>query len=453
MDDEVFEGLRSREVPEWYLDARFGIFIHWGPFTIPAWAPVGADPFTLAAEHGWDHAMVHTPYAEWYWNSISIDGSPAAVHHAETYGDLEYGAFVEEFRGTSKAVELGDWAGLFAEAGARYVVLTTKHHDGYLLWPSATPNPHRDGWASEVDHVGQLTDEVRRRGMRMGLYYSGGLDWTFGGLPMPDFGAMLQAIPRTPEYAAYIDAHWHELIDRYEPAVLWNDIHHPPGGGDAHRLFADYYARVPDGVVNDRFDVLGVRAGTTHADFTTPEFSTLDHIAAQPWETCRGIGSGFGYNRNEPDDQLMSIADIVHLLVDIVSKNGNLLLNVGPMADGTIPDAQAERLRGVGAWLRVNGEAIYGSRPWHTHAGVTTDGAEVRFTTGADALYAIVLAGTDRPSVALVDLPIESGATVELLGHDGPLRWAARDGATELELPAAQTGPAFALRVRGLGGG
>lgn len=446
--DDLFATLRARPVPDWYTQARFGIFVHWGPFTIPAWAPVGPDPFALAEEHGWDHAMVHTPYAEWYWNSMSIEGSPAYEHHRATYGDLEYGAFVEEFQQTSKAFDAASWAALFSEAGARYVVLTTKHHDGYLLWPSATPNPNRSAWQSERDLVGELTDAVRDEGMRMGLYYSGGLDWTFGGLPMTSFQGMIMAIPRTDEYLAYLDAHWRELIDRYEPSVLWNDIHHPTGPDDAHRLFADYYARVPDGVVNDRFDVLGVRAGTGHADFTTPEFSTLDHIADQPWETCRGIGSGFGYNANEPDEQLMSTADIVHLLVDIVSKNGNLLLNVGPMSDGTVPPAQAERLRGVGRWLATNGAAIYGTTPWDRHAGSTAAGDDVRFTTTAGARYAIVLA-PQPSSVTLVDADVPAGATISLLGHEGSLAWRDEGGQVEIDLPAPDPQvPAYALRIR-----
>jgi alpha-L-fucosidase len=440
--------MMARPVPAWYSEARFGIFVHWGPFTVPAWAPVGPDPFALAEEHGWDYAMVNTPYAEWYWNSISIDGSPAQQHHAETYGDLEYGAFVEEFQQTSQAFDAATWAALFAESGARYVVLTTKHHDGYLLWPSDARNPNRKDWQSERDLVGELTDAVRDAGMKMGLYYSGGLDWTFGGLPMADFMGMIQAIPRTPEYAEYLAAHWRELIARYAPSVIWNDIHHPPGADDAHKLFAHYYDAVPDGVVNDRFDVPGTRAGTTHADFTTPEFSTLETISERPWETCRGIGSGFGYNANEPDSQLMSVDDIVHLLVDIVSKNGNLLLNVGPMKDGTIPPAQANRLRGVGAWLDLNGEAIYGSRPWRTHAAVTASGKQVRFTTSDDALYAIVLGFAVGETVTIEGLNLDSQSTVELLGDPDPLHFEPEGGGTTFHLPEQlPTAPAYTLRI------
>ena len=155
----------------------------------------------------------------------------------------------------------------------------------------------------------------------------------------------MKAIPQSDEYGRYADAHWRELIERYEPAVLWNDIGYPVAGGSP-QLFADYYDAHPDGVVNNRFDFLGVAGGTAHADFTTPEYAQMDDITEAKWEACRGIGHSFGLNRNAPDDDLLSVDALVHLLVDIVSKNGNLLLNVGPAADGRIPHAQAERLLG-----------------------------------------------------------------------------------------------------------
>ena len=147
--------------------------------------------------------------------------------------------------------------------------------------------------------------------------------------------------------------------------MLWNDIGYP-AAGRSPQLFADYYDVHPDGVVNNRFDFLGVAGGTAHADFTTPEYAQMDDITAAKWEACRGIGHSFGLNRNAPDDDLLNVDALVHLLVDIVSKNGNLLLNVGPAADGRIPHAQAERLLGLGWWLKVNGEAIFTRRvPGH----------------------------------------------------------------------------------------
>src|SRR5262245_36516634 len=387
--------MNHRALPQWFDDAKFGIFVHWTAAAVPAFAPVGPSPFELAAEQGERAAFANSPYVEWYQNSLAIEGSPVQRHHAATYGDLPYEAFVQQFLSGHGGWNPHDWADLFARAGARYVVLVTKHHDGVLLWPSAHRNPKKPSWQSERDLVGDLAAAVRDRGMRFGTYYSGGLDWTFGGLPITDTASMLAAIPQTGEYMAYADAHWRELIDRYEPCVLWNDIGYP-AAADLDALFSSYFDRVPDGVVNNRFDWVRQTAGQVHGDFVTPEYSTKG-APGRKWESTRGMGTSFGFNREEGDDDYLSADDLVRMLVDVVAHGGNLLLNVGPSGEGTIPFVQARRLLAVGWWLHVNGAAIYGTRPWQRADGKTADGLDVRFTAGDDALYAIVL-GTPRRS-------------------------------------------------------
>ena len=343
-----------RPLPQWFGDAGFGIFVHWTAASVPAFAPVGPSPFELAATAGWEKAMAESPYVEWYQNSLAIEGSPVQRHHHERYGDLPYDVFVEQFLAGLETWDPAPWAALFADAGARYVVLVTKHHEGVLLWPSATTNPFRGAaWQSSRDVVGELADAVRSHGMRFGTYYSGGLDWTFGGLPITDVMSLIAAISQTPAYLAYADAHWHELIDRYEPDVLWNDIGYP-AAADLSALFAYYYRRVPDGVVNNRFDFIRQTSGQVHCDFVTPEYSTDADPSGRKWETCRGIGTSFGYNRLETEDDYLSVDELTAMLADVTRRGGNLLLNVGPMADGTIPPAQAERLHGIGAWLRAH---------------------------------------------------------------------------------------------------
>src|SRR4051794_38724408 len=211
----------ERTLPAWFDDAKLGIFVHWTAASVPAFAPLTDDPFSLAEVYGWEHAMAHSPYVEWYQNSLSIEGSPVAEHHKAVYGDLPYDAFVATFLAGLSGWQPDPWAELFASAGAKYVVLVTKHHDGVLLWPSETTNPsHGTSWQAGRDVVGELAGAVRDRGMRFGTYYSGGLDWTFGGLPMSDFHRMFAAIPQDDDYVRYADAHWHELIERYEPCVL-----------------------------------------------------------------------------------------------------------------------------------------------------------------------------------------------------------------------------------------
>jgi alpha-L-fucosidase len=403
----------DRAVPTWFRDAKLGIFIHWTPASVPAFAPLVDDPFTLAEQHGWAYAMAHSPYCEWYQNSLSIAGSPVAQHHQRTYGDRPYGAFIDDFTAGHHAWQPADWASTFAATGARYVVLVTKHHDGYTLWPSEQPNPtHGTRWSAQRDLVGELGRAVRADGMRWGVYYSGGLDWTFGGLPIDSFEAMLAAIPKSSAYAEYCETHWRELIDRERPDILWNDIHHA-GAGDAHRLFAYYYDQVPSGVVNDRFDVRGVRKGRTHADFVTPEYR-LDNLPHdRMWEICRGIGRSFGYNALETEADYLSADDLIWMFIDIVARGGNLLLNVGPKADGTIPAEQLARLDALGRFTTAHDMAIFGSRPTLLLAEidtVTTDtGLPVRFTTSSDgAIHAFVRVRTNDHS----DVSVKSSLTV-----------------------------------------
>ena len=443
----------TRPLPRWFDDAKLGIFVHWTAAAVPAFAPVTDSPFDLAAEGGWEEAMRCSPYVEWYQNSLAIEGSPVREHHREHHGDLPYDAFVEQFLAGLAGWDPGPWAGLFEAAGARYVVLVTKHHDGVLLWPSSQPNPRKDAWGAERDVVGELAAAVRDRGLRFGTYYSGGLDWTFGGLPITDLASMFGAIPQTEEYRAYADAHWRELIDRYRPDVLWNDIGYP-ASADLDALFEAYYAAVPEGVVNNRFDWLAQSSGTRHCDFTTPEYSTTGD-PHRKWEATRGIGTSFGYNREEGDHTYLSSDALVRMLVEVVAHGGNLLLNVGPTAAGAIPWAQAQRLLALGWWLRTNGPAIYGTRPWHQPEGSTSDGLPVRFTLGGEdqpgaALHAIVL-GT--PASSAVELPEVGGsiapdATVELLGHGAPLPWEARGHGLRVELPGRPAeSPALVLRI------
>ena len=439
--------LDQRPLPSWFADAKLGIFVHWGPYSVPAWAPTGVSLADLAKQ-GWEKAFAGNPYAEWYWNTLAFPESATRAHHDATYGrDFPYERFGEMFRAATRDWSADPWARLFARAGARYVVLTTKHHDGYLLWPSAHASPHLPNWQSERDLVGELTHSVRAAGLRMGLYYSGGLDWPFEGRPVRDIAGLVKAIPQGPDYARYADAHWRELIERYAPSVLWNDIGYPKAA-EPLRLMADYYARVPDGVVNNRFTTFGYAASEQHHDFTTPEYAVLAEAVPGKWEACRGVGNSFGWNRAETDADLLSVEKLVHLLVDVVSKNGNLLLNVGPTGDGSIPWPQAERLLGLGGWLDVNSEAIFGTRPWLRAATTSSDGQELRFTCKADALYAIALGAPPRARTRIPVLAARANTRIELLGRHGPLPFTSDANGLEVTLPGVGSGsPALALRI------
>ncbi|MBK9179388.1 MAG: alpha-L-fucosidase [Acidimicrobiales bacterium] len=442
MDD-----LADRPLPAWFDDAKLGIFVHWTAAAVPAFAPVGPSPFDLAESRGWEEAFARSPYVEWYQNSLAIEGSPVWEHHRAVYGDLPYEAFVRTFQAGHAGWRPDLWADLFARAGARYVVLVTKHHDGFCLWPTRTPNPRRADWCARRDLVGELAAEVRARGMRFGTYYSGGLDWTFGGPPIDSFPAMIRAIPQSDEYRAYADAHWRELVERYEPALLWNDIGYP-ASADLPALFRDYLARVPDGVINNRFDFVRQSSGDLHADFVTPEYSTEAPPAGRKWEACRGIGTSFGFNRQEGDADHLPAAELVRLFADVVGRGGNLLLNVGPTGAGAVPWLQAQRLLALGQWLHVNGQAAYGTRPWATPAGRTADGLDVRYTVGDGGLHAMVLGVPTAAEVVLEGLGVAAHAEVRLLGRSDTLPWEQLDRGLLVRLPEVpDEQPAWALRI------
>ena len=407
------------------------------------------------------HWFRNNSYAEWYLNTLKFEDSPTREWHNKNYGDkFDYDDFAPGFNSALKRWKADEMAALFSEVNARYVVLTTKHHDGFTLWKSAHPCPHKPSYQTQRDVVGDLTAAVRERGMRMGLYYSGGLDWAFNEARIEDVADVWGTIVQTPEFVKYSVAHWKELIDRYQPALMWNDIGYP-AAADLGELFAYYYNNVPEGVINDRFtqsrdqtpkkgEPMAPPRGP-HYDFVTPEYAQFDEIQAQKWESCRGIGHSFGYNRNEGDGQLLAEDELIHMFVDIVSKNGNLLLNVGPMADGAIPANQAERLRSLGRWLDVNGAAIFDTRPWQRADGKTTHGLDLRFTATDGALYATLLGTPAESEISIEGLEAPAGATIQLLGRDGDLRWR-QDGADiVIQLPDLPEGHSHSIRIQGIG--
>jgi alpha-L-fucosidase len=372
----------------------------------------------------------------------------------------------------------GKMADVFSRIGARYVVLTTKHHDGFLLWPSDTPNPNKQDYCASRDIVSELAAAVKARGMRMGVYYSGALDWSFTTKPIDGIVGLLDSGPTDPAYARYVDTHFTELIDKIEPSILWNDIGYPPDG-DSEQIVAYFYNKIQDGVVNDRWSkstkwfrmlvrqfpnnkviewlinrliasegLSGELPTNAHFDFRTPEYATFREIKETKWECCRGMGRSFGYNHLERDEHHISVADLIHSFVDIVSKNGNLLLNVGPMANGTIPDLQLERLLGLGGWLDVNGDAIFGTRPWVRAEGRTREGMPVRFTTSGDALYAIVLGVLKSNRVVIRDLDVADQSTIHMLGSSDSLLWRMNGTDLDIVLPQeAGTTCAVAFRI------
>jgi alpha-L-fucosidase len=458
--------LRRHRIPAWWQDAKLGIFVHWTIASVPAFAPVGTDFSSLLKSERRD-AYSLSPYVEWYENSLRFPDSPVARHHRETYGERSYESFRPEWEAGLEQWDPAAWAEQFRASGARYIVFVAKHADGYCLWPTDVANPRRPGWHCPRDVVGELAEAVRAAGMRFGLYYSGGMDWTFDQRPVGSMSDVLASIPRG-DFPAYADAQVRELIDRYRPSVLWNDIAWPAPGKHLWALFDYYYRQVPDGVVNDRWlpwspllSVSHVEVGRRaidavvqrqmnrdgglvppappHFDVRTPEYVVFPDVQRTPWECVRGMDESFGYNAFSRPQDFIAHDDLLWLLTDIVAKGGNLLLNVGPRGvDAQIPDEQAARLEWLGQWVVPNREALAGTRPWVRPGTTIAGGHPIRYTAEGDSVFAFV-----RDPDATITLPdVRATPTTAVETIDGvALRWRSTPGGIEVELPAASPGP------------
>ena len=478
--EPTWESVSTHALPEWYGHAKLGIFIHWGIYSVPGWAAQVSDIQEMLMADGPKRMLRDNPYAEWYRNTMQIEGSPTWEHHRATYGaDFAYDDFIPAFNAGTKDCDLDAIAAVAESAGARYLVMTTKHHDGFALWPSAIAHPVKGEYHADRDLVGGLTNAVRARGMRMGLYYSGGYDWPVNDAVMRQGADAILAAPSDPNYVGYVTSHVSELIERYKPSLLWNDIGWPNGSNLA-ALFAEYYNTVPDGVINDRWVIAKLKRsavrdallrvagrllqaswrflpdkkkrltfpGARWYDFTTPEYETFDEIREKKWEATRGVGHSFGANRHERPEDIVTATELVRSFCDIVSKNGNLLLGIGPNEFGIIPDEQARPLRGLGEWLRRNGEAIYATRPWSRASTQTSGGTQVRFTRRDGVLYALLLDRPTQLTFAIEGVDSSSVTKAVLLGSGDELLCGSSNGHLEITLPEhALQEDAYAIRL------
>lgn len=443
------KSISKHEVPEWFHDAKLGIFIHWGLYSVPAFAHIGLQFPLSIDEVGPEEMSKKNPYAEWYLNTLRISDSPTQKYHYETYGeDFSYDDFVPMFNDAIKKWDPEEMVNFFKKAGAKYVVLVTKHHDGFLLWHSKHPNPNKKNYMADRNIVEELSNAVKSKDMKMAFYYSGVLDWSFNPNPIKDAESMFTNGLSTPEYTEYANNHWYELIDRYEPAILWNDIGYPPYT-NVYEIFAYYLNKIKDGVINDRWTQTspGKRIKPYH-DYKTPEYVTYKSIKKKKWECTRGIGNSFGYNKFEKEEDYLTPEELVRMFVDIVSKNGNLLINVGPMADGTIPEIQKKCLLTLGKWLEINGEAIFGTRPWEFPDDKTIDNIEVRYTQKSEALYVFILDKPQEDQITIQSLKIEKNSKIQLLGQEKILDWIQEGENLIISIPKKlESFPVFVFKI------
>lgn len=428
----TWESLDKRPVPQWFVDAKFGIFIHWGVYSVPAWRKVTKG--------------LYASYAEWYYARVmENEKNGGKAFHEKNYGkDFEYRDFGPMFK-----AELFDphyWAALFARSGAKYVVLTSKHHDGYCLWP--TQSPYKKNWNSmdtgpKRDLVGDLTAAVRKQGLKMGLYYSI-IEWESTPTKRTETGYFINkkyvkkyAIPED----KYVDHHLipqlKELVENYQPAVIFSD------GGEWDRTTAqwkikkflawmyNHAANKDEVVVNDRW---GTDTPGKHGDYFSSEYEDTDAVGlSHPWEESRGVGGSYGFNRDENIDDYSTSGALVHELIDIVSRGGNLLLNVGPTADGRIPVIMQQRLVDIGEWLKVNGEAIYDTRPWMKKTQKKEKG--IYYTQKDKSLYVIC---TRWPENAIVidHLKPSKETVVTMLGLNKKVKWSTGEDGIVIQPPS-----------------
>ena len=332
----TWESINQRGYPQWFSDAKLGIFIHWGVYSVPAYA----------SKEG---------YAEWYYRGLMTSDDRQAFQKRIYGEDFQYEDFVPMWK--AELWDPNEWAELFQRSGAKYVLLVSKHHDGYCLWPSQ----YAPGWNSvetgpHRDICGELTEAVRNHGLKMGFYYS-----------LPEWKSDIHRWYVDPDdsIAEYVDTHmipqFKELVSTYKPTVLFTDGEWRNNAEQWHatELISWYYNTVGDeAIVNDRWG-----HGQQHG-FRTPEYSAGITLTDRPWAECRGLGRSFGLNRNEPLENYLTSEELIRHFCVLVAAGGGMTLNVGPSADGKIPLLQQERLLDLGEWLKINGMAIYGTRPY-----------------------------------------------------------------------------------------
>jgi alpha-L-fucosidase len=453
--------LDTRPMPAWYQDAKFGVFIHWGVYSVPAWG-------------------AHGQYAEWYWQHMA-DRNPTNIwwqFHKENYGEnFSYQDFAPRF--TAELFDAKQWADLFVRAGVKYVMPTSKHHEGFALWPSAEASRTwgRPWNAAEIgpkrDLMGELAEATRDRGLKFGFYYS-----------LYEWFNPLWLTNRDRYVTEHMTPQFKDVVTRYKPSIIFADGEWDMPSKDwrSEELLAWLFNESSckdEVVVNDRW---GKDCRHKHGGYWTTEYAAGLQDGSHPWEENRGMAYSYGLNRAERFDDYKSSREFILVLVDLVSRGGNLLLDIGPAADGTIPPLMEQRLLEIGDWLKVNGEAIYGTRcagrscqwtggqqPKQEYGEfkvkfnlldqvgqATTNGVAVKqafFTQKPDALYAIT-AGWPGKNLVLRDIKVPANAIVTMLGVPGVLKKSIRGNTLTINTPelapdAAPCHYAYTFKITG----
>lgn len=454
-----WESLKEYKIPAWFADAKFGIFIHWGAYSVPAF------------QSEWYPRLMYQDSMLWHQTdpSKTKPGTSAVYkHHVETYGhpsEFGYKDFIPMFK--AENFDAGKWMDIFQKAGARYVIPVAEHHDGFAMYKSNVTRWNSVEMGPKRDVVGELKEAAEKAGMHFGVSSHFAFNWDYFNKEerFDTWNDEYEDLygPKHKRYAPvskeFMELWWKrttDIIDTYQPEILWFDFYIDRAEfAPYHPKLAAYYYNM--GIENNRQVVLQTKnmgfesfpEGTNVLDI---ERGKLADIRKDIWQTDTSVGkNSWGFVNNWESKTPDSLIDD---LIDIVSKNGTLLLNVGPKADGTIPQDQIDVLLEIGDWLSVNGDAIYGTRPWekfgegptivnngHHSEGDNKDFTceDIRFTQKDNVLYAMVLSVPVDGKILIKSLVNHEKINektvkkVEFLGEEDAPKWVFTENGLQIE--------------------
>lgn len=469
-----WESLRNYQTPEWFADAKFGIFIHWGPYCVPEF---GSE---------WYPRLMYSNDGTWSAQGKLERPGPSYVyeHHIKTYGPLDkfgYKDFIPMFKAENFSPD--SWMQLFKDAGAKYVIPVADHHDGFAMYKSNTTRWNAVDMGPKKDIIGELKKSAAKYDLHFGVSSHYAFNWDFYAKKEgfdtvdPEFSDLYQKphAPFIPADKEFLENWWNrtiDLVENYQPEILWFDfcIDKPEYAPYHQKLAAYYYNKGIDWgydviLQTKNFNFESYPQGTNMLDI---ERGKLSDIRKDVWQTDTSIGkNSWGYVSNWISKNPNELIDD---LVDIISKNGCMLLNVGPKKDGTIPQDQADVLLEMGQWLKVNGEAVYATRPWEkfgegptiVNNGHHSEGNNKVFTS-ADLRFVQDKAGnlfvfSLEPSVdgnllvqSLANHQLINDKTVEkvtLLGSNAPVDWSFDSSGMNLKFtPVSELKYACAFKI------
>ena len=401
----TWESLDTHKMPSWYDDAKIGLSMHWGVYSVPAWAP---------REKG-------LSYAEWYGNRMHEKGSPAVNYHRDNYGpNFTYDDFIPQWK--AENYNPSEWAKFAKNMGANYMFITSKHHDGFCLWPSKYTDRNALKMGPHKDLLGQFVEAGRKEKLKVGFYYSL-YEWynpLYTGKEIPYAG-----LKKVNNYVDdFMIPQIKEIIDTYHPDFMYFDGEwdHPESFWKMKEVVAYYYneaaKRNQEVFVNDRF---GKDERGKHGDLYNVEYDGekgSEGLLSHNWSYWQGIAKTFGYNQDTDPQDCLSPKQFIDKVIKGVSHNGNFDINVGPTAAGQIPEYEQYPLLKLGEWLKTNGEAIYGTRYWK----VKQMEGDACYTSKGDYVYAIFLNWQGEAFKLKSVKPVE-GSKITMLGVSGDLNW------------------------------